>query len=344
MNKKTSQEYTKGQIDRAGFSLRDSNRHDQSFINAAEILNRWRTIHVNPLNIVKRKLNNLIEEIDIDASTAYRLKRQHSVIKKLKRRYDNDHPTMKLSQMQDIAGCRIVVSNMELVNKLYGHITKQIKYEKVSEKDYIVNPKCDGYRSIHLIYRYKAKTDKLQNEFLVEIQLRTQLQHSWATAVETVGLFTEQDLKSNEGSQEWQKFFKLVSLAFTIKENTTQIIDVPDNIDKLYSQIKTLSGELDVIERMEKWATTVRAISNKKKDGRLYLLVLDLIGKEIEIKSYTKRENNDAFNDYKIAERADNTDAVLVHVDKIKGLQEAYPNYFADTKEFLSEIKMIIDN
>ena len=344
MNKKTSQEYTKGQIDRAGFSLRDSNRHDQSFINAAEILNRWRTIHVNPLNIVKRKLNNLIEEIDINASTAYRLKRQHSVIKKLKRKYDNDHPTMKLSQMQDIAGCRIVVSNMELVNKLYGHITKQIKYEKVSEKDYIVNPKYDGYRSIHLIYRYKSKTDKLQNEFLVEIQLRTQLQHSWATAVETVGLFTEQDLKSNEGSQEWQKFFKLVSLAFTIKENTTQIIDVPDNIDKLYSQIKTLSGELDVIERMEKWATTVRAISNKKKDGRLYLLVLDLIGKEIEIKSYTKRENNDAFNDYKIAERADNTDAVLVHVDKIKGLQEAYPNYFADTKEFLSEIKMIIDN
>ena len=344
MNKKTSQEYTKGQIDRAGFSLRDSNRHDQSFINAAEILNRWRTIHVNPLNIVKRKLNNLIEEIDINASTAYRLKRQHSVIKKLKRKYDNDHPTMKLSQMQDIAGCRIVVSNMELVNKLYGHITKQIKYEKVSEKDYIVNPKYDGYRSIHLIYRYKSKTDKLQNEFLVEIQLRTQLQHSWATAVETVGLFTEQDLKSNEGSQEWQKFFKLVSLAFTIKENTTQIIDASDNIDKLYSQIKTLSGELDVIERMEKWATTVRAISNKKKDGRLYLLVLDLIGKEIEIKSYTKRENNDAFNDYKIAERADNTDAVLVHVDKIKGLQEAYPNYFADTKEFLSEIKMIIDN
>ena len=343
MNKKTSQEYTKGQIDRAGFSLRDSNRHDQSFINAAEILNRWRTIHVNPLNIVKRKLNNLIEEIDINASTAYRLKRQHSVIKKLKRKYDNDHPTMKLSQMQDIAGCRIVVSNMELVNKLYDHITKQIKYEKVSEKDYIVNPKYDGYRSIHLIYRYKSKTDKLQNEFLVEIQLRTQLQHSWATAVETVGLFTEQDLKSNEGSQEWQKFFKLVSLAFTIKENATQITDTLDNIDKLYSQIKTLSRELDVIERMEKWATAVRAIHNEKKDSRLYLLILDLIGKKIEVKSYTKRENNNAFNDYKMAERTDNTDAVLVHVNKIKGLQEAYPNYFADTKEFLAEIKMIIN-
>ena len=38
------------------------------------------------------------------------------------------------------------------------------------------------------------------------------------------------------------------------------------------------------------------------------------------------------------------TDAVLVHVNKIKGLQEAYPNYFADTKEFLAEIKIIIDN
>ena len=344
MDKKTSQEYTKGQIDRAGFSLRDSNRHDPCFINAAEILNHWRTIHVNPLNIVKRKLNNLIEEIDINASTAYRLKRQHSVIKKLKRKYGNDHPTMKLSQMQDIAGCRIVVSDMELVDKLYDHIIKQIKYEKVNEKDYIVNPKYDGYRSIHLIYRYKSKSDKLQNEFLVEIQLRTQLQHSWATAVETVGLFTKHDLKSNEGSQEWQKFFKLVSLAFTIKENVTQITDTLDNIDELYSQIKKLSEELDVIEKMEKWATAVRAIPNEKKDSRLYLLVLDLIGKKIEIKSYTTRENNNAFNDYKMAERADDTDAVLVHVNKIKGLQEAYPNYFADTKEFLTEIKMIINN
>ena len=342
MNKKIPQEYTKGQIDRAGFSLRDSNKHDQYFINATEILNHWRTIHVNPLNIVKRKLNNLIEEIDINASTAYRLKRQHSVIKKLKRRYANDHPTMKLSQMQDIAGCRIVVSDMELIDKLYDHITKRIKYEKVGEKDYIVNPKYDGYRSIHLIYRYKSKTDKLHNEFLVEIQLRTQLQHSWATAVETVGLFTDHALKSNEGSQEWQKFFKLVSSVFTIKENTTQIIDAPDNINELYSQIKSLSEELDVIERMEKWATVVRTIPNEKKDHRLYLLILDLIGKEIEIKSYTNRENNDAFNDYKMAERADDVDAVLVHVNKIKGLREAYPNYFADTKEFLTEIKRII--
>ena len=131
MNKKIPQEYTKGQIDRAGFSLRDSNKHDQYFINATEILNHWRTIHVNPLNIVKRKLNNLIEEIDINASTAYRLKRQHSVIKKLKRRYDNDHPTMKFIKIQmqiwklkiNIAGCvikgkfqNIVVSDIYIKN------------------------------------------------------------------------------------------------------------------------------------------------------------------------------------------------------------------------------------
>ena len=56
---------------------------------------------------------------------------------------------------------------------------------------------------------------------------------------------------------------------------------------------------------MEKWATAVRAIHNEKKDSRLYLLILDLIGKKIEVKSYTKRENNNAFNDYKMAERTD---------------------------------------
>jgi len=41
---------------------------------------------------------------------------------------------------------------------------------------------------------------------LIEIQIRSKLQHIWATAVETVGFFTGQAIKSNEGEKEWNDF------------------------------------------------------------------------------------------------------------------------------------------
>ena len=46
---------------------------------------------------------------------------------------------MKLSQMQDIAGCRVVMPNVELARRLYkeGYIQGDLKHKKVNEKDYI---------------------------------------------------------------------------------------------------------------------------------------------------------------------------------------------------------------
>ncbi len=53
---------------------------------------------------------------------------------------------------------------------------------------------------------------------LIEVQLRTRLQHNWATAVETVGIFTGEALKSSQGNEDWQDFFRLVSTWFAHKE------------------------------------------------------------------------------------------------------------------------------
>ena len=42
-----------------------------------------------------------------------------------------------------------------------------------------------GYRGVHLIYRYNSDRKTEYNTLLIEMQLRSQLQHAWATAVET---------------------------------------------------------------------------------------------------------------------------------------------------------------
>src|SRR3989344_2389410 len=60
-----------------------------------------------------------LEILDKSALVVQRLKRLPSILKKLKRRYEGKEPTMNLSQMQDIAGCRAVLSNVESVKKVY---------------------------------------------------------------------------------------------------------------------------------------------------------------------------------------------------------------------------------
>ena len=52
----------------------------------------------------------------------------------------------------------------------------------------------------------------------IELQVRTRLQHSWATAVEAVGLFRGEELKNHKGSEEWLRLFKLLSAEFAEAE------------------------------------------------------------------------------------------------------------------------------
>ena len=79
-------------------------------------------------------------------------------------------------------------------------------------KDYILDPKPDGYRSIHLVMKFRSRLERLAhcNGLRVEIQIRSQMQHAWAMAVETASAVTNQALKSGVGQADWKRFFLLV--------------------------------------------------------------------------------------------------------------------------------------
>jgi hypothetical protein len=61
------------------------------------------------------------------------------------------------------------------------------------------------------------------------MQLRSRLQHAWATAVETTGDFIGQALKSNLGSEAWLQFFRLMAAAIAMEERATPVPDTPQN-------------------------------------------------------------------------------------------------------------------
>ncbi|MDO8537820.1 MAG: RelA/SpoT domain-containing protein [archaeon] len=345
--------HSKSRIDSAGEILISDTSSEEEKNNAIEILDNWRAIHSYPMHIFKKRLKNKSLTLDKNSLTVQRLKRVPAIIKKLQRRYEGHKPTMKLSQMQDIGGCRAVLANVTLAKKLYRnyYIKGDLKHKKVGEKDYIAEPKKDGYRSIHLIYKYNSdKGKKEYNNLLVEVQIRSKLQHLWATAIETVDFFTRQAIKSNEGQKEWMDFFKLVSSAFAKLENCPIVANTPNDEKELYRQIKEKEKELNVIKVMKGWAKAIKVFTEAFKEQpklQFFLLELDIVGEKLNITGYTKGKEQEAIMNYSEAEKRNNGkkeyDVVLVGADNIADLKKAYPNYFVDTQEFLDFLQKIIN-
>ncbi len=172
---------------------------------AIEIINNWRGSHAYPLNTFQINLRNTSRRFDKKPLVAQRIKRLASISGKLLLQ-----PSMKLSQMQDLGGCRAILSNVQAVRGVNHYYINEsaIKHTLVSVDDYIAAPKSSGYRGIHLVYRYFSDKNKnMYNGLKVEMQIRSRYQHAWATAVETVGMFSGQALKSSLGSEDWRRFF-----------------------------------------------------------------------------------------------------------------------------------------
>lgn len=307
---------------------------------AIELLSNWRASHSYPLNALNTTLRNRIKSIDKEAITAQRLKRLESVLRKLRRR-----PTMQMSQMQDVGGCRAVVNgmkNLTAINKLYNE--KPLRHALTKMDDYISHPKEDGYRSIHMRYRFAGRaTASPWNNLRIEVQLRTKMQHSWATAVETIDAFTGENIKFGVGNERWRRFFSLMGSVHAYYENQPPVPNTPELISELRDEVRHLSEELRVPYLLRSYARVGKHIQGYK-NGKDYWYLLELLpsANEIHLKSYPTRLSGTAKLEYAMVEsKFSNTlnQAVLVSVDSINDLQKAYPNFFGDTRLFLSGLE-----
>ena len=184
-------------------------KHDSDYKNAVETLNNWREAHGAILDSYYDKCVKLAKRIDKNnIIVAQRLKRLPTIIGKLNRFED-----MRLSSMQDIAGVRIIASDMKQLSAIEKRIVKWKHLKRV--RDYINNPKDSGYRGKHFIFE--------KNGMFVEIQLRTQFQHIWAASVETIDIFRGTSLKEKDDNSYWHDFFCQVSSIFAIAEGTPVI-------------------------------------------------------------------------------------------------------------------------
>ncbi len=309
---------------------------------AFSIMSNWRTSHLFPLNTFKINLRKKALAVDEEAFVAQRLKRTSSIVKKL-----NRFSTMRLTQMQDIGGCRAVVSTIDQVYELTNKIKdSRIKHKLVNEKDYIKQPKQDGYRGIHIIYKYQSDRKETYNNHCIEIQIRTRLQHAWATAVETISTLTGQGLKSEQGEAAWKEFFALVGKLFAVREGAEFLYE--DELNEIRKTVRATEIELRVIERLTAFQRAMKEFVENPAlhNAKYFLMVLNAQDEQVIIRAYTQSQYEQAASDYSVAERGDLTtdskDTVLVVTDSVYALRTAYPNYFGDTALFLANLRQFL--
>lgn len=336
--------YTRRQVDRAGETyIADlASREDREL--ALAVINNWRTSHGFPLNTLQMNLRDVANRYDTDATVAQRIKRLPSIRHKLER-----FKRMNLSRMQDLGGARAVLSSVENVQRVadYYKTKSRIKHKLVREDAYIDQPKASGYRGTHLVYSYFSDKSTTWNGLKIELQIRSRLQHGWATAVETVGTFTQQALKSSLGAEEWLRFFALMSSALALREGTPCVPDTPEDPDRLIRELRRYAKKLDVIQRLNVYGGALRLTEDESfaaLKGHTFLLELNIEARSLTVRAFDNPLI--AADAYSAIERAiegdESKDAVLVAVESLATLRRAYPNYYLDTTAFVESVQEAI--
>lgn len=332
---------SKKSVRKAGEVLASSPEID---VAALDVLSKWRHIHAHPINTFQAYLRKKVKVLGFkNPIVAQRLKRTPSIIEKLRR-----FPEMRLDRMQDIGGLRVILSSIQDVLVLHRTIANSQTFRHqlvLPPKDYIQSPKSDGYRSLHQVIKYNSAGHPELNGLRVEIQLRTKLQHSWATAVETLGMIEKSSFKTGHGDEDTKRFFKLASALFSIDEGQPLLAEYSGKTSKeILSEFIELEGRLQILVKLEGLAISGNHIDSVMKDYSGYhVMQLFASDKLVRLQPFSELKDAESFYSARERETAsdDSVSVVLINAGNLKEIKKAYPNYFLDTKAFLRNIARI---
>ncbi len=352
--------YSGKQIERAGKVLAsDENLSESELSDQMDVLSYWRYCHERPLNEAFKLIQIIVSKKEKRAIFARRLKRYQSIIAKL-RRFEK----MSLKNMQDIGGCRAIVRSEKRLYQVVRELRKLPQFRsadgKLRAKDYLKRPKEDGYRSYHLIGRFQGD---LGGKSSIEVQVRTLIQHYWATALEIVDLFTGQALKSNQGDKDWHSFFRCVGEQFAVMDKIpifhelspkeryikySELVLRSEELKHSCAEARARSKALGVREKLQAFAGSLRVIDAEITDSDdvgYVLLEIDLLKKTVTSLNFDKDSAVAAEQRYIASEKAfanvSTSVVALVSTTTIGDIKDAYPNYFADSSFFESHLALI---
>ena len=335
-----SRHLSKNQVKRAGRILAqgDAPRSEDQW--ARSVTEQWRAAHKEVLEEMEGMLWDMVPQVidpTHDAIIVSRLKRLDTIIGKLRR----PGLAMKLNEMNDIAGCRVIVPSLDTAYAVFDALKAKVPLKPThSIKDYIETPKPDGYRSIHLITRHDAPQAGFTGLFC-ETQIRTQLQHAWSTALETYDVVRGQGMKFGGGTPIEKRFFVLTSTLLAQSEGAPTIPGIRLSLDETKEAIRLLERQSHILEMLRACSGSVTISSDDHfADAEYFVLDIDYEVQRTRLYAYPTRMADEAERLYAAKEqrKESHQDVLLVKAGSLQNLRVAYPNYSMDIRYFLDTI------
>lgn len=346
--------FSKSQIEKAGRSIRHGCTGDDRKDAILKIQN-YRETHLYPLMLIKNHLVQATKKVTKQGIVARRLKMLSTIIDKLERPTLDGQKSngIEITRMQDIGGCRAIVSNLKQLNELHERLTSSRSMHRIIKTSNYLTPKDSGYSGIHLVYSCFEGSD-LENDWKktkIEVQLRTELQHAWATSLEIIDTLEGIKLKTSmTGHDEWRRFFKISGMLVAHTEKACLIPE--EHLPTLISELKELEKNLDVRRKLSKFNLAIKFATDRKKlprkilvhQGMFLVRVMALSEENLKGNQVELEVNITAFGpsdmDQALAQLAESEESkdtlisVLVSAGDVRSLKKAYPNYFGSTTKF----------
>ena len=159
----------------------------QRFIKNAAKFNDLMMMYRCAIREVQTKLEVLVDEFQVEnkqnpiSFIKTRIKKPESIYRKLQKLgYDFTAENIQ-EQLNDVAGVRVVCAFIDDIYTVANLIAGQDDIKVIKIKDYIKNPKPNGYRSYHMIVEIPVFFSKGKTPMRVELQIRTNGMDFWAT-------------------------------------------------------------------------------------------------------------------------------------------------------------------
>lgn len=225
---------SKTQIDNAGRLLAKASTEADELARANAIVDKYRSSHLEPLTRFTINLQRWLATIRGRYYIAQRLKRKPQIIRKLRRF------SVRLTQLQDIAGARVVVADNHTVDTVRSTVLRLARGEDVEfvkESDYRVYGRDDsGYRALHLVFNAGGRQ--------IELQIRSEAQHYWAEQIERTSVIYGYHIKEQEGNQSVIDYFHTLSDIFYELESGREPSDAQRlDLDKKRAEAETCISE-----------------------------------------------------------------------------------------------------
>ena len=318
---------TKNQANKAGERIAKESEPSSADL---EIVEQWRAAHLPALNAAMDAIIQVIGDSS-EWILVGRLKKLDTIVDKLQRKEGKGRHSLK--KMGDIAGCRIIVPNLEDQDRVCDKLRGIPDFTNAHINDYVKEPKETGYRAIHMYPSYFGSLDN--TPLSVEVQIRTFNQHMWATSVEIYDSVMRTRLKFGAGESLSEAMFKLLAAALNLKD--TQHFfpeDTQKELDAIGRGVSKILSNVGMLSKLEAANDSlfVAPIPSCTSDD-LVLLDVDLEEQVIEIVPLPKETAVDRYGELERDNRDHNV--VLVSTADINDLKIAYPNYFMDAGGFV---------